>query len=417
MGRRSGGAEGSVREHPVGSGLWQARLPGRIDPHRRPIDGSFASQALARRALNEAIADIDRGRHIKPIGRPGARKRTVAMVVEDYIEDRKTDGLDPIANKTVMDYREALRNVINHPHANLGRVPTSKLDSPALDRWLRDLSTAGISHGRIHKGYAVLRAALAWEVRKGRLALNPAREVRRTSTKRGRSRRQTSDPVLLPSWAELARLAEHPPLWEDRLLILLIAWAGLRWTEAVSLSVTDVWRDRARLSVQRVLAWSPDDQTWYLEDVKGDIAATVPLPEPLWRALTALAASRSVEDRLGGDLLFRPLKVRRLGVPTMIIDHTDCSKRVWHPARAAAGLVGDPTLPTLDPRRRALHIKDLRAYAASVVVDSGGTQYEAAALLRLDTDLNLPQRIDALWKAWASAFPAGAGALDPDRTD
>jgi len=223
--------------------------------------------------------------------------------------------------------------------------------------------------------------------------------------------------VLLPSWAELAKLAEHPPLWEDRLLILLIAWAGLRWTEAVSLSVTDVWRDRARLSVQRVLAWSPDDQTWDLEDVKGDIAATVPLPEPLWRALTALAASRSVEDRLGGDLLFRPLKVRRLGVPTMIIDHTDCSKRVWHPARAAAGLVGDPTLPTLDPRRRALHIKDLRAYAASVVVDSGGTQYEAAALLRIDTDLNLPQRIDALWKAWASAFPAGAGALDPDRTD
>ena len=105
----------------------------------------------------------------------------------------------------------------------------------------------------------------------------------------------------------------------------------------------------------------------------------------------------------------------------------------------------DPTLPNLDPRRRALHIKDLRAYAASVVVDSGGTQYEAAALLRhadvmttnrfyaraqdershdparallrIDTDLTLPQRIDALWKAWAGAFPAGAGALDPDRPE
>lgn len=251
--------------------------------------------------------------------------------------------------------------------------------------------------------------------------------------------------MLLPSWAELAKLAEHPPLWEDRLLILLIAWAGLRWTEAGSLSVTDVWRDRARLSVQRVLAWSPDDRAWDLEDVEGGIAATVPLPEPLWRALLALAASRSVEDRLGGDLLFRPLKVRRLGVPTMIIDHTDWSKRVWHPARAAAGLIGDPTLSTLDPRHRALHIKDLRAYAARVVVDSGGTQYEAAALLRhadvmttnrfyaraqdershdparalprIDTDLTLPQRIDALWKAWAGAFQAGAGALDPQRPE
>ena len=78
-------------------------------------------------------------------------------------------------------------------------------------------------------------------------------------------------------------------------------------------------------------------------------------------------------------------------------------------------------------------------------MDSGGTQYEAAALLRhadvmttnrfyaraqdershdparallrIDTDLTLPQRIDALWKAWASAFPAGAGALDPQRPE
>ena len=34
---------------------------------------------------------------------------------------------------------------------------------------------------------------------------------------------QTADPVLLPSWQELARLASHPPRHEDRLLILLIA--------------------------------------------------------------------------------------------------------------------------------------------------------------------------------------------------
>lgn len=40
--------------------------------------------------------------------------------------------------------------------------------------------------------------------------------------------------MLLPSWAELATIANHPRLWQDRLLILLIAWAGLRWTEAVS---------------------------------------------------------------------------------------------------------------------------------------------------------------------------------------
>ena len=77
--------------------------------------------------------------------------------------------------------------------------------------------------------------------------------------------------------------------------------------------------------------------------------------------------------------------------------------------------------------------EDLRAYAASVVVDSGGTMYESAALLRhadvqttnryyaraqdekshdherarlrVDMDLPLPQRIDALWDAWCTAHP------------
>jgi hypothetical protein len=77
----------------------------------------------------------------------------------------------------------------------------------------------------------------------------------------------------------------------------------------------------------------------------------------------------------------------------------------------------------------------------AAVVDSGGTQYEAAALLRnsdvmttnryyaraqdekshdherarlrVDMDLTLPQRIDALWTAWCTAHPEHtAGLLD-----
>lgn len=433
MGRQKGGLEGSVRQNPPGSGIWQGRLPKRVDLHRRPIPGTFDSAAACRRALNEAIADIDRGRKRKPVGKPGAPARRLETLIAEYIVDRRNDGLDPIAVNTVRDYREVLKNVITHPQANLGRVPLSRLDSPALDAWLRDIREVGVSHRRASKAYAVIRAALAWEVRKGRLAVNPAREVRRASTKEGRSRRLTADPVLLPSWRELALLASHPPRREDRLLILVIAWAGLRWSEAVGLAVSDVWPERPKLSVRRIFVWNDDIGGWQIEQVKGGNAATVPLPTPLWKALLELAESRVIEDRPGGDLLFRPTRYGRGMKPTMTIDHTDWSKRVWYPARKAAGLTGDPSLPELDPRRRALHIKDLRAYAASVVVDSGGTQYEAAALLRhsdvmttnryyaraqdershdherarlrVDMDLTLPQRIDALWDAWCIAHP------------
>lgn len=87
----------------------------------------------------------------------------------------------------------------------------------------------------------------------------------------------------------------------------------------------------------------------------------------------------------------------------------------------------------LDPRRCPLQVKDPRADAASVIVDSGGTQYEAATLLRhfdvhttnkyyaramdersrdptraklrLDFSLTLDERIDALWTAWNQAYP------------
>lgn len=434
-----GRREGSVRENPPGSRLYQGRLPARLDPHRRPIDGVFTSAAECRRALNTVILELDRGLRVKPTGKPGGPTRRLSNVVEEYIEDRRNDGLDPIALNTVRDYRDTLRNVICHPDANLGHMKVSLIDSPTLDDWLRDLRAVGFSHRRSTKAFAVVRAALAWEVRKGRLAFNPAREVRRTSTKKGRSSRATADPVLLPSWKELADLAAFPQRTEDRLLILTIAWAGLRWSEAISLSVTDLWPTRARLSVSRVFSWDQDNSEWVVEAVKAGVAATVPLPVPLWKALLALAQSRTLEERLGGDLLFRPVRARFAERPPVVVNQSDWGRRVWRPAREAAGLVGDPQLPPLDPRRRALQVKDLRAYAASVVVDSGGTQYEAATLLRhsdvqttnkyyaramdersqdparaqlrLDLSLTLDERIDALWNAWTQAYPDQTAGL------
>jgi integrase len=425
--------EGSVRENPVGSGAWQARLPRRLDEHRRPILGSYSTEAECRRALNEAIADLDRGRALLPTGRPGAQIRRLSHVIEEYTEDRAADGLDPISTNTIRDYEELLKNVISHPKTNLAAAAVRLIDAPALDTWIRQMRDAGFSQYRVKKAFALVRAALAWEVRKGRLMANPAREVRRVTTKTGRSRRAVADPVLLPSWRELALLASHPSRAEDRILMLTMAWAGLRWSEAVGLAITDVWSDRPRLSVRRVFTWSAKKQEWVIEEVKGGNADVVPLPTPLWMALRALAGSRVVTDNLGGDLLFRPTRFGHGMKPTITVDHTNWTKRVWYPARRAAGLGGNVNLPELDPRRRAVKIKDLRAYAASVVVDSGGTMYEAAALLRhadvqttnryyaraqseksqdplraafrANLTLTLEERIDALWTAWVAAYP------------
>lgn len=80
-----------------------------------------------------------------------------------------------------------------------------------------------------------------------------------------------------------------------------------------------------------------------------------------------------------------------------------------------------------------MKVKDLRAFAASVLLDSGSSLTEAALLLRhsdkrtterhyaramqerahdrarrdvrVDQGASLPERLDALWEAWVAAFP------------
>lgn len=434
MGRQVG-LEGSIRELPPKSGQWRGRLPARIDQHRRYIDGVFLTKAECRRELNKAIADHDAGRTPTPSTpqAPGAPTRRVHNVVEEYIEARRTDTYDPIGINTVREYTELLKNVIGRPAADLSRAAVRQLDPPAIAAWYRQLRGEGVKDKRATKAMALVSTALSWEVAEGRLPRNPARDIarRRPTTKSGRSTQATADPVLLPSWKEAATLLSHPARLEDRLLLLVLAWAGLRWSEAVGLGVRDVWPDRPLLSVRRTFARK--DGGWHVEAVKGGMAQVVPLPRPLWEALLRLAASRTIEDRHCGDLLFRPTRRFRDGRPTEVIEGGNFYKRVWLPARTAAGLNGDDTLSTLDPRHRAMKVKDLRAYAASVIVDAGGTPYEAAALLRhanvqttnrfyaraqdersqdpartklrISHDLTLPQRIDALWDAWIVAYP------------
>lgn len=172
----------------------------------------------------------------------------------------------------------------------------------------------------------------------------------------------------------------------------------------------------------------------------------MPLPRPLWRRLVILADQRLRDEPMpmpAGRLLFRrpvisPGYTHSIGV----LDNTNFRREVWLPAREAAGLVGDKSLPALDPRRYPMKVKDLRAFAASVLLDSGSSLTEAALLLRhadkktterhyaramqewahdrarrdvlIDRGASLPERLDALWEAWVRVFPSVAPRLGMD---
>lgn len=434
--------EGSVREVHAGSGLWQARLPKRLDPYRRPLGRTFRTEMEARRALNAEIAARDSNQKTGLSGRPTGKVRRVRDVVEEYIDARKRSRRAPIAVHTVRSYKGALAHQINHPRADVGKTPTARLTPMVVSEWMEDLARAGVHEGSITAARRVLSAALSWEVSQGRMAVNPVKQVRRETSKASRAESQTADVVLLPSWSEFVTLVSTPARDEDRLLIALLGWAGLRWSEAVALDERAVWRDRPSLTIARVLVKrtitevEDGEPEWVAEPPKGGLTATVPLPTPLWERLVRLADQRKRQrpkPAPAGRLLFQASAdyPDRGGIG--LIDASDFRKRVWIPARKAANLNGDDTLPDLDPRRNPIKIKDLRAFAASVLRDAGSSETEASALLRhadvrttqkhyarsmhdrahdkarravaIDTTLSLTERLDALWAAWVTGFP------------
>ncbi len=262
---------------------------------------------------------------------------------------------------------------------------------------------------------------------------------------------QTVDPVMLPSWSEFATLVETPEDEHDRLLIALLGWCGLRWSEGVSLHEQAVSRDRPQITIDRVLVRRTQTEVdrdtgmglhllenyyWQQEPPKADVSATVPLPRPLWRRLVILADQRLRDEPMpmpAGRLLFRRPIISPGFTNSIGVLDNNFHRDVWNAAREAAGLVGDKSLPALDPRRNAMKINELRAFSASVLLDSGSSLTEAALLLRhadkkttqrhyaramqerahdrarrdvqIDRGASLSERLDALWEAWVQAFP------------
>ena len=344
-------------------------------------------------------------------------------VLSDYIVARKSSALAPIAIRTVRDYRSVLENHVSRKSADIGRLPVHKLTRRDIRQWMDDLAADGVGVGTIANARRVLGAALAWEVREGRLGVNPATRVRIESSKARRAAMQTVDPVLLPSWSEFATLVETPEEEHDRLLIALLGWCGLRWSEGVSLHEQAVWRDRPQITIDRVL----------VRRTQLEVDADTGIGTAAREQLLAAGAAQGGHCQPPGRLLFRrpivsPGYTHSIGV----LDNTNFRRDVWLPAREAAGLVGDESLPGLDPRRYLMKVKDLRAFAASVLLDSGSSLTEAALLLRhadkkttealrtamqerahdrarrdvqIDRGASLPERLDALWEAWVGAFP------------
>lgn len=416
-GRREG-VRGSVRR--LKSGRWQARLPKDLDPWTRPLGDRFDTREEAVVELRRTVIDIEAGRLLledptapqepgtaKP---DGYRPETVSDMLENFL----VENVD-IATNTRSRYRSIIRRVICHPEHGVGDRAVSTLTSGELIRWRRELPQLGFSKHNIKAAWAVLRSALSWEVESDRLESNPAVGMTTRRTKKSRAE-ETADPVLLPTWQDLHEMASAIPGHQERLLFCLYAYTGARASELMAVEPGDLLP--ATHEIQLRHTWVKEEGgEWIREPLKSGERRKLLVPAGLWVHLATFAGA------------WVP-PVKRDRIPTLFTPSIPYRRGpgIWTPASWRTVVMLKMRATTGLPYRT----KDLRAYAASALVDVGATHEEAQRLLghstsdttskyylraqdlkahdpartalRFDPSLTLPERLDALWDAWTNRF-------------
>jgi integrase len=201
---------GRVRKLP--SGRYQARYRG-PDGQDHPAPYTFGSAKEADRFLSMVEADITTGRWIAP----AAGRTTVGEWAEQWFS--AASGWKP---KTRNTYRSVLDRLIL---AHLGGMPLAALRPIVVANWVGKLSDR-LSPSQVRQAYRLLSQIMTAAVDNGMTPSSPCRGVRLR-------RLPESDPRIL-TVDDVGRLAAACELG-DRVLVLLLAYGGLRIGEALPL--------------------------------------------------------------------------------------------------------------------------------------------------------------------------------------
>jgi len=224
---------GRVRQLP--SGRWQARYRG-PDGRDHPAPTTFASRRLAERFLSLVEADITQGRWIAP----EASKITVGEWAEQWFA-ASTATLKP---KTRHTYRSLLTRLIL---PRFGNVALSAVVPMTVAQWVADLA-AKVGPSQVRQAYRLLSQVMVSAVDNGLIPASPCRGVKLP-------RLPEPDPKILTA-EQVDRLISYlaPP---DDLLVLLLAYGGLRIGEALGLRRRHIDLTDGRVTVAEAVAQLP----------------------------------------------------------------------------------------------------------------------------------------------------------------
>ena len=224
--------------------------------------------------------------------------------------------------------------VRHHIVPAFGATPLAKIERSAIAAWIIELLDRGLAGPTVRHAHRVLHMMLNAAVDDGRLVRNPASRVKLPRDRRREKRFLSHD--------EVAALADAAG--PDRIVVLVLAYCGLRFGELAALRVRNVDPLRRRLQIAE--SATEVDGVMVFGTPKSHQCRSVPIPRSLVDELAAACAGKAPTDFVftapkGGVVWLRNWR-----------------RRVFDPALHAAGL-GE-----LTPH-------ELRHTAASLAVAAG----------------------------------------------
>jgi integrase len=343
---------------------------------------SFARKADADRFVISTESAKMSGTFVDPV----RAKITVGEMAKKWTASKV--GLKP---STRARYAAAMDD---HVLPRWQKVPLAAVDYESVQAWVAELAASGMSGAHVRKIHFVLSGVLQLAVKGKRLAANPAKgiELPRAQSKEKKYLTVPQVEAMATAAATVApnapRRASHASRHQYRLVVYVLAYCGLRWSEIAALRVCAVDLRRRRLIVRAAVV-EVDGEGLVWGTPKSHEARWVPIPKFLGGDLHQHLVAKQPED-----LLFT--------APDGGVMRNRNARRAWfNHAAAAAGVTG------LTPH-------ELRHTAASLAVSAGAN---VLALSRMLGHANPSVTLDIYADLFDDDLEAVAERLDQLRRD
>ncbi len=190
-----------------------------------------------------------------------------------------------------------------HVSPQWGHWHVAKVTVPDIESWVAQMLSEGKGATTVLRAHGVLSGILQNAVKAKRLAVNPARGIE------GLPRKTARRHIYLTA-DDVHRLAAESGT--HRALVLVLAFCGVRWGEAIALRVRDVEFPKRRLIVANNAVQLGVDHAE--GQTKGRNIRSVPVPSFVLDELSPLCADKSPDDLVfpgpDGKYLPRPKSKR-----------------------------------------------------------------------------------------------------------